>query len=131
MGLQRFFFSFGALSAALAVAAGAYGAHAEGTSLNTIEAQWIAKAARYQMYHSFAIIVVAITMKQWPATRKLLTISGLLFILGILCFSGSLYLMAFASLDAGYVTPFGGITMILGWSVLALAPWTKNLHEKT
>jgi uncharacterized membrane protein YgdD (TMEM256/DUF423 family) len=131
MSLERFFFSFGSLSAALAVAAGAYGAHAEGGLLNAIEAQWVAKAARYQMYHGFALIAVTMAMKQWPSASRLLTVSGFLFILGIFCFSGSLYLMAFVPIDAGYVTPLGGVAMILAWFILAIAPWSKTLTDET
>jgi uncharacterized membrane protein YgdD (TMEM256/DUF423 family) len=131
MRFERLFFSFGSLSAAVSVAAGAYGAHAEGSALNATEAEWITKAARYQMYHGLALLAVAIVMKQWPTRGKLLTITGLLFVVGICCFSGSLYLMAFTPVDAGLVTPLGGVTMIIGWCILAFVPWTKDLPDKS
>jgi uncharacterized membrane protein YgdD (TMEM256/DUF423 family) len=46
-----------------------------------------------------------------------------LFLIGTVCFSGSLYLMAFTGLNLGYVTPFGGVAFMVGWLVMAIGVW--------
>ena len=118
--MDRVFFAIGALMAGLSVGAGAYGAHA-GPSLGVEEVVWIEKAARYQIYHSFALICVSLAMSQWQERARLFQVAGGLFLLGIISFSGSLYLMAFTGVDLGYMTPAGGIAFIVGWLVVAVA----------
>lgn len=117
--MERFFFSFGALLAGVAVAAGAYGAHAA-SALGPEQATWINKAARYQMYHSLALLAVAWACLQWPAATRFFYIAGFLFLTGVTCFSGSLYLMAFTGMNLGYLTPLGGLAFIAGWLLMAI-----------
>ena len=123
--MDRFFFSLGSLLAGAAVAAGAYGAHGATTFLGEDQARWIAKAARYQMYHALALLVVSWSLTKWPGLVRWHKIAGWLFLTGILLFSGSLYLMAFTGINARYLTPAGGITLMLGWCVMGLSVWTK------
>ena len=118
--MDRVFFVIGSLMAGLAVGAGAYGAHG-GPALDVEQARWIAKAARYQMYHGFALILVSFAIYHWQERAKLLHITGWLFLLGIIFFSGSLYVMAFTGVDLGYMTPAGGVTFIAGWFLMAYA----------
>lgn len=121
--MERLFFSLGALFAALAVAAGAYGAHGGETALGVEQARWIAKAARYQMYHALALLSVAWACTYWQQGTLLFQIAGGLFLLGMICFSGSLYLMAFTGINLGYVTPLGGISFMIGWLAMAGGVW--------
>lgn len=121
--MVKFFFGLGAVLAGVAVAAGAYGAHGGDSTLSADQTRWIAKAARYQMYHAFALLAVAWAGSHWPAQMLLLQVAGGLFLAGILCFSGSLYLMAFSGSSLGYVTPLGGVSLMLGWLLLAVAAW--------
>ena len=121
--MERVFFSLGALLAGLAIMAGAYGAHGGETALDQDQARWIAKAARYQMYHGLALLAVAWACTQWPEQVRLFQVSGGLFLIGIVCFSGSLYLMAFTGTNLGYVTPLGGFAFIIGWLLLAIGTW--------
>ena len=121
--MERIFFSLGALLAGLAVVAGAYGAHGGETALGQEQARWIAKAARYQMDHGLGLLAVAWACAQWPEQTRFFMVAGILFLLGTVCFSGSLYLMAFTGLKLGYVTPFGGIAFMIGWLVMAFAVW--------
>jgi len=121
--MERLFFSLGAVFAALAVTAGAYGSHGGETSLGLEQARWIAKGARYQMYHGLALLAVAWACTQWPEQVRFFQVSGGLFLIGTVCFSGSLYLMAFTGLNLGYVTPFGGISFMVGWLVMAIGVW--------
>lgn len=121
--MARVFFSLGALLAGLAVMAGAYGAHGGETTLGQEQARWIAKAARYQMYHGLALLALAWACTQWPEQFRLFQISGSLFLIGTVCFSGSLYLMAFTDINLGYITPLGGFAFIIGWLLLAIGTW--------
>ncbi len=115
--MNRVFFAIGSVLAGLAVGAGAYGAHA-GPSLGMDQVIWIDKAARYQMYHSLALICVSFAISHWQETR-LLHVTGWLFVVGILFFAGSLYLMAFTGINLGYMVPAGGIAFISGWGLMA------------
>lgn len=121
--MERVFFSLGALLAGLAIMAGAYGAHGGETALSQDQARWVAKAARYQMYHGLALLAVAWACTHWPEQVRLFQVSGGLFLIGIVCFSGSLYLMAFTGTNLGYITPLGGLAFIMGWFLLAIGSW--------
>ncbi len=120
--MERLFFSLGALLAGMAVAAGAYGAHSAST-LGSEQVIWIDKAARYQMYHGLALIAVAWACAQWPEATRIFQISGFLFLIGVVSFSGSLYVMAFTGMNLGYLTPFGGLAFIAGWLLMAIGAY--------
>ncbi|MCF8056662.1 MAG: DUF423 domain-containing protein [Desulfocapsa sp.] len=117
--MERFFFGLGALLAGVAVAAGAYGAHGA-SALGPEQAIWINKAARYQMYHGLALLMVAWACFQWQASARIFQAAGFLFLTGVACFSGSLYIMAFTGLNLGYLTPLGGLAFIAGWLMMAI-----------
>lgn len=121
--MERLFFGLGALMAGIAVAAGAYGAHGGENALGLEQARWIEKAARYQMYHGLALLAVAWACSQWPGNIVFFQVSGGFFLFGIICFSGSLYLMAFTGTNLGYMTPIGGVAFIIGWLVMAIGSW--------
>ena len=98
---------FAALSGALAVAAGAFGAH--GASGPAVE--WLKTGAQYQLLHAIAALAILRLDAKGPAT---------LFLAGAAIFAGSLYLMALSLPHwLGVVTPFGGILLIAGWLWLA------------
>ena len=118
--MERTFFSLGAVFAGLAVAAGAFGAHALRARVEPRLLEVFETAARYQMYHALALIAVAWASSRWPSS--LINTSGWLFVAGILLFSGSLYAMTFTGVRAlGAITPFGGVCWILGWFLLVIA----------
>lgn len=119
--MNRIFLVLGSTMAGLAVVAGSYGAHA-GQALGGEQVVWIEKAARYQMYHSLALISVSFAITHCPE-KKLFHLAGWLFLAGIICFSGSLYLMAFAGINLGYPVPAGGVAFILGWGIMAFSGW--------
>jgi uncharacterized membrane protein YgdD (TMEM256/DUF423 family) len=75
------------------------------------------------MYHGLALLAVAWACTQWPEQVRLFQVSGGLFLIGIVCFSGSLYLMAFTGTNLGYITPLGGFAFIIGWLLLAIGTW--------
>jgi uncharacterized membrane protein YgdD (TMEM256/DUF423 family) len=118
--MDRAFGIIGALSGLLAVACGAFGAHALKERLAPDALQVWETAARYQMYHALALIGIALLLGRggnpW-AVR-----AGWGFVVGTLLFSGSLYALAWTGIRGlGAVTPLGGVAFIAGWLMLALA----------
>jgi len=111
---------FGAAFAFLAVALGAFGAHGLEGRVSPNDLAVFETGARYQMYHALALLLLALLSPGLP--EKLVRISGLAFILGILLFSGSLYLLVLTGVRGlGAVTPFGGVSFLVGWGTLAWA----------
>ncbi len=111
----------GAISGFLAVALGAIGAHLLEGRLSSGMYQVYQTAARYQMAHSLALLLVAALgdRLQWQPVVKW---SARLFTAGILLFSGSLYLLAVTGVVwLGAITPFGGLCFLGGWLLLFLA----------
>ncbi|MCU0634237.1 MAG: DUF423 domain-containing protein [Gemmatimonadaceae bacterium] len=118
--MSRLFLTLGALSGAIGVAAGAFGAHALRARLEPRLLEVFETAARYQMYHALALLAVAWVAAQAPG--RLVSVSGWGFVLGTVLFSGSLYAMVFTGVRAlGAITPLGGVAFIAGWVALALA----------
>ncbi len=119
--MDQLFFLLGSISGGLAVALGAFGAHALKARLTPDLLTTFETGVRYQMYHALALLVVALAMTRVPAA-SLLSVAGWLFVIGTLLFSGSLYLLCFTRQRwLGAVTPFGGLAFIGGWVCLALA----------
>lgn len=116
--MERFFAAAGAVSAAVAVAAGAFGAHALKSRLSPVLLALFETGARYQMYHALALLAVAGALTRWPT--PLVRAAGWLFLAGTVCFSGSLYLLSLTGARwLGAVTPLGGLLFIAGWLALA------------
>jgi uncharacterized membrane protein YgdD (TMEM256/DUF423 family) len=115
--MNRVFFSLGALFALLSVAAGAFGAHLLRNQLDVQSLEIFQTAARYQMYHALALLVVG-----WVAMNghnKLLSWAGWCFTAGILIFSGSLYGLSLSGVKIlGAVAPLGGLSLMAGWGIL-------------
>lgn len=113
----------GAFLAALAVAAGAFGAHSLERKLDTRHLDNFKTAAQYQMYHALALVAVGL-LASGKIRRGLATsVAGWAFLLGTLLFSGSLYALALgAPKQAGMITPIGGVAFLVGWGVLAACP---------
>lgn len=121
--MDRIFLLLGSVAGLLAVAVGAFGAHAlrgrlGGDMLNTFEI-----GARYHMYHALALLAVAWVASRWPGPAA--SAAGWLFVAGIVLFSGSLYLLALTGHRwLGAVTPLGGLCFLGGWLALARAVWS-------
>ncbi len=116
--MHRVFATLGAGSAAIAVAAGAFGAHALRARLAPDLLTVFETGARYQMYHALALLVVAVAADH--AARPAVAAAGWLFVSGTLLFSGSLYALSLTGIRAlGAITPFGGLCFIAGWLALA------------
>jgi len=124
--MNRNFLVIAALLGALTVAIGAFGAHGLKQVVSPESLGVFETAVRYQFYHVFALLAVAILFKENPG--KLLLWSGYLFIIGIILFSGSLYLLIFLKAankvgmeGIGIITPFGGLFFISGWFLMAIS----------
>jgi len=118
--MERLFFALGALSGCLAVAAGAFGAHALRGRLAADLLEVFETAARYQMYHALALLAVGWAVTRWPGGAT--TLAGWLFVAGTVLFSGSLYALSLSGQRwLGAVTPLGGVAWLAAWLVLALA----------
>ncbi|MDQ7064293.1 MAG: DUF423 domain-containing protein [candidate division KSB1 bacterium] len=112
----------GALFGGLAVALGAFGAHALKNSLNAYALEIYNKAVLYQMWHALALLAVGL-LQQWQPPLNV-NPSGWLFTAGIVLFSGSLYILALTGATVlGMITPFGGVAFIAGWLWLLLKVW--------
>ncbi len=110
----------GALSAGIAVVVGALGAHVTvaGDDSEAVRANWIAIGQRYQLIHALGLVFIGGLILYLPGRLANFSAWGLW--IGTLCFSGGLYLQAFASVSAGPIVPLGGGLFILGWLMLAL-----------
>ena len=118
--MERIFFGLGSILAGIAVGLGAFGAHGLRGILSPEDLVTFETGVRYQMYHALALLGVAWAVTQWETV--LLQWSGWLFVLGILVFSGSLYILVLTGQRwLGAVTPLGGLALILGWVLLASA----------
>ena len=120
--MDRFFFTAGAIAAFIAVALGAFGAHSLKTKISADMLEIFEVGVRYQMYHAFALFAVAWAIARWPDVN--LTAAGWSFIIGIVIFSGSLYLLSFTGIRwFGAITPIGGLAFLAGWAILV---WSLN-----
>jgi uncharacterized membrane protein YgdD (TMEM256/DUF423 family) len=110
--------ALGALNAAIAVAAGAFGAHGLRERLDVRALEIFETAARYQMYHALGIVLCGII-----ATRGATT-AGWILQAGIIVFSGSLYALSLTGIKGlGAITPLGGLAFLIGWGWLAWSAW--------
>ncbi len=115
----------GALFALLAVMAGAFGAHGLRGVVDARGLEVFQTAVTYQIYHSLALILVAI-LPVAGLSRRLLGIAAGFFVAGILLFSGSLYLLVLTDLRwMGPVTPVGGIGFMVGWILVLMAGFRR------
>ena len=120
----------GTLYAALAVIFGAFAAHGLKQILPADQIQIFETGVRYQFYHSFALLITGIAFASYPF--KVLKQATTLFIIGILLFSGSLYVMTLLSTQnvslgpVGIITPIGGLCFIIGWLLLLVGILKKK-----
>jgi uncharacterized membrane protein YgdD (TMEM256/DUF423 family) len=121
--MAKLFITLASLSGMLAVAFGAFGAHALRSRLDEHALSVFQTAVQYHFYHSLALLAVGVIALSQPQTA-LLRSSGYLFVVGIVVFSGSLYLLSMSGLRwLGAITPLGGLAFIAGWGCLAAASW--------
>ena len=114
---MRLWLGIAAVNGALAVAAGAFGAHGLKALLSPNMLAVFETSARYHMYHALAMAIAALAGARFAPA---------LFLGGIVLFSGSLYLMALTGWRGiAWATPFGGLALLAGWLLLALAAFRR------
>lgn len=120
---DRLFVLLGAFNAAVAVALGAFGAHALRVRLPADLMAVYHTGNQYHFFHALGLILVGLAAGRW-SDSVLLRSSGWLMLAGIVLFSGSLYLLSLTGQRwLGAVTPLGGLAFIAAWLVLAVAAW--------
>lgn len=107
----------GALDAALAVALGAFGAHGLKARVSAERLAVWHTACEYQIYHALGILLIGLLAFQFSSH---VLPSAWVLLVGSVIFSGSLYLLVLTNTPwLGAITPIGGVTLILGWCILA------------
>ncbi|MCB9529958.1 MAG: DUF423 domain-containing protein [Myxococcales bacterium] len=116
----------GAIAMAVAVAAGAFGAHGLRERLTPDALGWWQTAAQYHVYHALGLFAVAWAAGAGARPRPVF-VAGVALLVGIVLFSGSLYAMALTGKRGlGVITPIGGLAWITGWIALAVATWPRT-----
>jgi uncharacterized membrane protein YgdD (TMEM256/DUF423 family) len=128
--MHKSFLLLGAFLGAVAVALGAFGAHGLKQIVSTETVTVFQTGVQYQMYHTLALLLVAIIYDRLP--DRWIGWAGYFFVFGILFFSGSLYIItALKAADhtvpaiVGAITPIGGLLFILGWLCLLIGVFKK------
>ncbi len=124
--MHRWFLVTASLIGALSVALGAFAAHGLKQVATPDTVAIFETGVRYQFYHTFALLAVAILFEKYPT--KLLQWAGNCFQIGIVLFSGSLYILTAlkvadsskAQLLTAVFTPFGGLFFIAGWILMVM-----------
>ncbi|HSB97161.1 MAG TPA: DUF423 domain-containing protein [Spongiibacteraceae bacterium] len=117
-----------ALNGFIAVALGAFGAHGLKQRLSADMLAVYQTGVQYHFYHTFALLAVALLLLHLPLNNislsNALRWSGILFTVGIVIFSGSLYVLSITGIRwLGAITPLGGVAFLAGWLLLARAAW--------
>ena len=121
--MAKWLLMLASLSGFTGVALGAFAAHGLRGKLPENLLNAFQTGVSYQLWHTMALIGVALLLLRGPDSALLRT-SGVLFALGIVLFSGSLYLLALSGLGKlGMITPLGGVTWLLAWFCLGLGIW--------
>lgn len=110
-----------ALNALLAIAAGAFGAHGLDGRIDARGLEVFEIAVRYHVYHALGMALCAVAARLGLAGAIR---AGWLMQLGVAIFAGTLYALALSGVKVlGAITPLGGVLMMAGWALLALAAW--------
>ena len=110
----------GAIFMALAVLLGAFGAHALKQSLSSEMLAVYKTGVEYQFYHALGLLLIGLV--GFHVKSKYLSWAGLFITIGIILFSGSLYVLTLSGIKGlGAITPVGGLSFVAGWILLAVA----------
>ncbi|KFE53162.1 DUF423 domain-containing protein [Pseudomonas syringae] len=120
--MVRTFLMLAAFFGFTGVALGAFAAHGLKNRLSPEYLAIFHTGVLYQLIHALAILGVAVLAAQLPG--RLMTMAGWSFALGIVLFSGSLYVLTLTGISKlGIITPFGGLAFLVGWALLGLTAW--------
>lgn len=120
MDFDRILIALGAISAFIGVGLGAFGAHGVRKRLSPDMLAVFEIGVRYQLVHALALLAAGAAASRLSAGA--LTAAGVLFVVGTVVFSGSLYVLALSGRKwLGAITPLGGLALLAGWASLAWA----------
>ncbi|UAC47972.1 DUF423 domain-containing protein [Bacillus aquiflavi] len=118
---MKVFIIFGAVNAFLAVALGAFGAHGLEGKIEPKYLETWKTGVNYQMFHAVGLLVIGVIAGKLPVS-SLISSSGWIMLLGIILFSGSLYVLSVTKITVlGAITPFGGVAFLIAWVLLMIA----------
>ena len=119
--MDRAFLFAASLFGILGVALGAFGAHALRARVTPERLVTFETGVRYMLYHAFALFAV-VAVRTWGPDSTASAVAGIAFIVGVLLFSGSLFLLVLTDTPRwGAVTPLGGAILLVGWAALTYA----------
>ncbi|MDB9314024.1 DUF423 domain-containing protein [Spirulina sp. CS-785/01] len=120
--MSQILMAIAAIFGGLAVAGGAFASHALKAQLSERALDIFETGIKYQMYHALALLLVSLLLTRATTGQGLLNATGILFIVGVVIFSGSLYALSLTGIKwLGAITPLGGVALIMGWVVLVIA----------
>jgi uncharacterized membrane protein YgdD (TMEM256/DUF423 family) len=133
--MQRTFFRTAAIIAMFSVMLGAFGAHVLKEYLTEQSLDSFQTATTYMMNHAIALFIVGKMYRHYK--KKTMVWAGNFFVMGIIMFSGSIYLsivLKFLGYDkltlVNLITPVGGLMFILGWLMLFISIPTREVQQK-
>jgi len=121
---SQYSLTFGGLFSGIAVILGAFAAHGLKAHVTAYHLEVFQTGVQYQFIHAAALIACGILLKisSSEKAQKYFSRAAICFIIGIFCFSGSLYALALTGIKwFGPITPFGGLLFIIGWVLFTLA----------
>ncbi len=120
--MTNIWLSAAAFSGFLSVAFGAFGAHGLQEVLDAYGSTIFETAVQYQMFHTLGLLAIGVLQVSYP--QRSFSVSGWCFIVGIVLFSGSLYILAVSGMTRlGAITPIGGVAFLIGWAARACQVW--------
>jgi uncharacterized membrane protein YgdD (TMEM256/DUF423 family) len=124
--VDRVFLLVAALGGFIGVALGAFGAHALQRRVTAERLVTFETGVRYLFVHALALVFV-VAVRTWAPDTAASAIAGVAFIVGIVLFSGSLFLLVWLDRPKlGAITPIGGVALLIGWAALAVAVMTAD-----
>lgn len=117
---MKVFIIIGAINAFLAVSFGAFGAHGLADKLEPKYLDIWKTGVTYQMFHALGILAAGLLLGK-AAASSLFSWSGWLMLIGIILFSGSLYVLSVTQINIiGIITPFGGVSFLAAWILMVI-----------
>ena len=127
--MSRLAILLGAGNAALAILFGAFAAHALRNSLSEQMLYIFQTAVDYHLYHALGLIIIGLLISQRSYSR-LLNLSAIAMLVGIIVFCGSLYLLSLTGKSwLGMITPLGGVTFIASWILIVIGYFKSDQDE--
>lgn len=128
--MPKTFLLLGAVNTFLCIALGAFGAHGLKNILSSEMLAIFHTGVQYHLYHALGLLFIGLLLSNYAKSR-LIELSGWFMLLGIILFSVSLYLLSLTEIRAlGIITPFGGVSFLIAWAILAIALWKEKSADQ-